>query len=69
MWPHPVINQPIYKNSSIKVFNTLKSTKKFADSCLSLPVHSGMGKKEVEYINGKWWSSNGTRPMYYVWIL
>lgn len=50
MWPCTVDQQPVYQRHPIKKVGEINNARYFSQSCLSLPVHPGIGKKEVDYI-------------------
>lgn len=49
MWPC-VDQQPIYKRHPVKIIGELDNARYFSQACLSLPVHLGIDKKEVDYV-------------------
>ena len=50
MWPHCVDEQPVYQRYPIKKSGSINNAKHFSQSCLSLPLHSGISKNEIDYI-------------------
>ena len=50
MWPC-IDQQPAYKRYPVKTVGGLSDSRWFSESCLSLPVHAGMSKREVDYIS------------------
>lgn len=50
MWPHCVDQQPVYRQYPLKVTGELKNARQFSQSCLSLPVHTGIDRQQVDWI-------------------
>jgi dTDP-4-amino-4,6-dideoxygalactose transaminase len=50
MWPYNVDQFPVYKQYPTKKVGELKNAREFSQLCLSLPVHSGIDKKQVDCI-------------------
>jgi len=50
MWPLCVDQQPVYKDLSLRRVGETREARDFSSSTLSLPVHSGLGESEMEYI-------------------
>lgn len=50
MWPHCVDQQPIYRQYPVKKTGELNNARQFSQSCLSLPVHTGIDRQQVDWI-------------------
>jgi len=50
MWPYCVHQQPLFRQYPVKKTGELNNALQFSQSCLSLPVHTGLDRKQVEYI-------------------
>lgn len=54
MWPYCVDQLPVYQLPQFptRKVGELKNARRFSQRCLSLPLHSGIDKSQVDYITG-----------------
>ncbi|MEK6324000.1 MAG: DegT/DnrJ/EryC1/StrS family aminotransferase [Acidobacteriota bacterium] len=50
MWPYCVDHQPVYGQLPFRLIGEVNSARYFSGTCVSLPVHSGISKEEIDYI-------------------
>ncbi|MDQ1351279.1 MAG: perosamine synthetase [Acidobacteriota bacterium] len=50
MWPYCVDQQPVYRQYPVKITGELNNARQFSQSSLSLPVHTGIDRQQVDQI-------------------
>ena len=50
MWPVCVDEEPAYQGQAVKTPQPLERARRFSRTCLSLPVHCGIGGRELDHV-------------------